>query len=179
MEKVKPESDVLKAKRAEAARIAEEVSLIEKIEALVPSETIKYIELFDEDIKANDATIRTQKEATKVLVDANNVLKETKADIVKDIREMLVSKGIDEAKIGLAYPEVVIVEATKATKSRTKGGPTKEERVFDAIKGGMNTKKALEADDAGFGGDVHGQTFTLVKKGLIKATSPGVYEIVG
>ena len=175
MEKKKVESPLLQKMEADKARIEANIEAVKGMNNIIPAETIKDIEVFDEDIVSNEVTIRTQKEATKKLVDATNIIKETREETVREVRELLLSNGYSEEKITLAYPEVEIV---KATKTRTKGGPTKEERVLDAIKGGMNTKKALEAPEAGFDGDVHGQTFTLTKKGLIKATSPGVYSVV-
>lgn len=175
MEKKKPESPLLQKMEADKARIEANIEAVKGMNAIIPAETIKDIEVFDEDIATNDATIRTQKEATKKLVDATNIIKETREETVREVRELLISNGYSEEKITLAYPEVEIVKPTKA---RTKGGATKEDLVLEAIKGGNNTKKGLETDDAGFGGDVHGQTFTLTKKGLIKATSPGVYEVV-
>ena len=175
MDKKKAESPLLQKMEADIARQTADMEAVKEIYALVPGDAIKDIAVFDEDIATNEAMIRTQKEATKKLVDATNIIKETRNETVEGIKEVLISKGIDDTKIALAYPDVEIVKATKA---RTKGGPTKEDRVLDAIKGGNNTKKALEAPEAGFDGDVHGQTFTLTKKGLIKATSPGVYSVV-
>lgn len=164
-------SDVLDKMRANVedrkkANIEEELLIAEvsKILELVPRSDVDEVATLAEDIK----------ETTKSL----NTLKETRADKVKDIKEMLVSKGIDEAKIALAYPDVEMVKAMKGTAKKEKGGPTKEDKVLEAIKNGNNTKKGLEAIED-FGGDVHTQIYGLGKKGLIEVTSPGAYVVVG
>lgn len=127
------------------------------------------VELAKESLKI---AVAKRIEAIKKCVDMEVTTKEVDTEGAFVMAKVLTSEDVE------AITEGMKVAATGTTKARTKGGPTKEDLVFEAIKGGNNTKKGLEAPEAGFGGDVHGQIFTLNKKGLIKSGGSGVYLVV-
>lgn len=166
------------AKKDAEAKVAKVSTIVKKCgdngKALVTAEAKKVDDIDDMELAKETVKISTAKviEAERKCVAMEVATKELDSEGAFVMEPLLDADDVE------LMNEVFGAKAAKTTKARTKGGPTKEELVFDAIKGGNNTKKGLEADSAGFGGDVHGQTFTLTKKGLIKSVGSGVYAVV-